>query len=381
MLEKRWLLRVGPPLLTVGILSMLASSSTGAAAQPWEPGPCVAGVDAFQQSVTAHAPTRIRDAAKQPWYRVDPQLVNGELAGQRVHLGRDGRWTRFMDLSPESFATGPFGRVVLVGTDDGQSSNVRAIDVYAACSWSLADDRAVVRRATLGPDGRTVYLFRVDRTTRADLGVWRRDVATGQFSRVLGPLPGDARIGPTFTTELSWSVDPDRLVVQSCGADRCRTRLLDPVTLDAATLGGPDQGELIGVASGHVVFRASACGGLPCAIHDVDVTTGARRIAAQDAGLARLDNTPRGPRLVHEIALGGQRALRVVSLGGVEERRVSLGGGVRLVPPPAVSNSAAPTPPGWVLVAPEGRIGVDAGLETYVALDDGSIVSRLEMLR
>ena len=50
----------------------------------------------------------------------------------------------------------------------------RRLDVDAVCSWTVAEDSAVIRRATIDPDWHTVYEIRVDRATRADLGVWSR---------------------------------------------------------------------------------------------------------------------------------------------------------------------------------------------------------------
>jgi hypothetical protein len=380
VLEKRWLFRLGPPLAALGVLAAIAADATGAADRTWEPPPCSPGVVRLDRTATANPPTDIDQAASGVWYRLDPQLVNGELSGQRLAIGWGAMRPRYVDLPPESFAAGPFGRTVLVGTDDGQSSSLRAIDLLGACAWSIAGDREVIRRATVAPDGRTVYLFRVDRSTRADLGVSRRTIDGGTEASVLGPLPADPGFGPTFTTELSWNVESDRLVVQSCAATACRTRLLDPATLDTVTMGDGDQGELIGVAEGLAVFRNAACGGLPCPIHSVTIATGEQRSVADRAGLARLVPTPRGARLIHEVAIGGGLGLRVVTLAGDEERTVPVAAGLRLVPsgsPAGVTRM----PWGWVVLARDGRLGVDPEAETYVRLDDGSAVRRLEVLR
>ena len=74
-------------------------------------------------------------SAVAPWFRLDPVLdAGGALAGQRLVVGRgDRRDHRVLDLDPESFAAGPFGTVVLVGTDDGSRSRLLALDVAGGC--------------------------------------------------------------------------------------------------------------------------------------------------------------------------------------------------------------------------------------------------------
>ena len=88
--------------------------------------------------------------AAAPWYRLDPVLDrDGALAGQRLTIGLDGeRTARTLDLAREAFAAGPFGAVVLVGSDDGTTSRVQAVDVASGCAWPIVDERDVIRRAT-----------------------------------------------------------------------------------------------------------------------------------------------------------------------------------------------------------------------------------------
>ena len=52
---------------------------------------------------------------------------------------------RLLDLDPESFAAGPFGSVVMVGTDDGSTSRLLALDVLAGCVSVLDESTDVVR--------------------------------------------------------------------------------------------------------------------------------------------------------------------------------------------------------------------------------------------
>jgi hypothetical protein len=381
MREKRWLLRLGPPLAALGILAVIAVGAGGAARRAWEPPACGPGAGGLERAVADEAPSSPEGASTGVWYRTDPQLADGELAGQRLKIGWGTTAARILELPPESFAAGPFGRIVLVGTDDGRSSTLHAIDLFAGCSRIIATDSAVIRRATLAPDGRAIYLFRVDRTTRADLGVSRRSPDGSAEESVLDPLSAEAAVGQTFTTELAWSAEGDRLVVQSCGAVACRTRLLDPATSRVMTVAGADQGELVGVAGGLAVFRLAGCGGLPCAIRSVDIAAGATRTIADAPGLARLVGTDRGVRLVHEIIDHGRLLLRVVTLTGDEERTMPMITGLRLVPQAAASGSATRTPLGWALLARGGRVGLDPQGEVYIRLEDGAVVGRQEVFR
>ena len=70
-------------------------------------------------------------------------------ARARSATGSSGR-----SISPrESFAAGPFGPIVLVGSDDGIGSRLQALDVAGGCAWAIADERDVIRRATIDPAG------------------------------------------------------------------------------------------------------------------------------------------------------------------------------------------------------------------------------------
>jgi hypothetical protein len=380
MLEKRWLLRLGPPVAALGALGLLASASTGAVGRPWEPPPCAARAGAISAAAAVEAPVDPEHATGEVWYRLDPHLADdGALAGQRLEIGWRGARHHFLELPPESFAAGPFGRLILVGSDDGQASELAAIDLSAGCAWSLGGDASVIRRATIAPDAASIYDFRVDRTTRADLGVWRRSLDGSVVRRVIDPLPQDGDFGPTFTTELSWTAERDRLVVQSCGAAACRTRLFDPLTARVSMTAGRDQGELIGVAGGLVVHYAATCGGLPCPILAVDVATGSSRVLADAAGFARLVTTSRGSLLVTEVQHGDRRALRIVALDGTDEHTVEVADRLRLVPDAARSASGIRTPAGWALLAPNARVGLSPRNEMLIRLDDGAIVRRLEV--
>ena len=94
----------------------------------------------------------------------------------------------------------------------------------------------------------------------------------------------DERFGITWSTPLAWDVDGRRLVVQSCGQDACRTRVIDPATGDVASLADPHLGAAIGLAGDALVVRGP-CRGLPCSIVVADLRDGSTRRLVDGAGL------------------------------------------------------------------------------------------------
>jgi hypothetical protein len=381
--EKRWLLRLGPPLVAVGALGLVAAVSAGAAGdRPWDPPDCGPGTGSDTARAALTRPGGPEGLTGEAWYRLDPILdAGGTLAGQRLELGLHGRGSRYVELPPESFAAGPFGGLVLVGADDGNVSTVRAIDAAAGCARLIARESSVVRRAVIDPAGTSVYEFRVDRATRADLGVWRHPLAGGDAELVVGPLPADERFGRTYSTELAWSLEGDSLVVQQCGYTNCRTRLVEPDGGGVSTIARPELGELIGVAGGRVVAYA-ACHGLPCQIVSVDASTGRTAVVADAAGLAQLVPTETGPKVVHETGPDADRHLRSTDLAGGSPVTIpTFASDLRLVPASARALAGTQLPAGWVLLAPDGRRAGGSSRPVLVRLADGLTVSLGEVTR
>lgn len=386
MVEARWLRWFGPGAVALGALALIASTTIGAAGRPWVQAPCVGPPAERVAAARDPGPTSLADLKGTPWFRLDPVLDGeGALSGQRLALGIEGqRILRTIDLAAESFAAGPFGRLVLAGTDDGSTSRLQAIDVEAGCAWALAEDASVIRRATIDPTGAFVYEMRVDRASRADLGVWRwsTDGATPAV-RVLGPIPDDGRFGRTFSTEFSWDVSGDRLAVQSCGEAACRTRLVslrgDPVVM----LDEPDLGPLVGV-DGDVVVTYEACRGLPCPIVSTDLRSGDRRVLASAGGSAVVVPSREGSRIVHEVGAADESGLRTIGLDGSGATDLgNLPTGLRLEPSAVQAAAATRLPAGWVLLAPDGRIPIDAPDDRSQLrhVPDGSTVTLEEALR
>jgi hypothetical protein len=374
MVERRWHLRLVPPAAGLLVAGLLATSTIGATSAAWDPPPCGVGSDGLRRAAATEPSADVRGAA---WFTLNPVLdASGALSGQRLRVrGSDGR-ERALDLPAESWAAGPSGSVVLVAADDERRSTLTALDVEAGCAWAIGATPAVVRRAVLDPDGSAVYEFRVDRRTRADLGVWRRPLDGTAASRLLAPAATDDGIGRVFTTTLAWSAGGDRLAVQSCGAIRCRTRLVDPASGDAVAVGGAAQGELVGVA-GRLVIHYAPCLGLPCSLLATDSADGSVHVLVEAAGLARLVATPDGPRVAAERPGGGP--LQIIGLDGALERAVGLpDSSLRLMPSLDRAAAGARVPPGWLVLAPDGRSPDGAVL---ARLGDGSTVEIVEVTR
>ncbi|HLA15896.1 MAG TPA: hypothetical protein VJZ72_03255, partial [Candidatus Limnocylindrales bacterium] len=291
--------------------------------------------------------------------------------------GSDGRRYR-IGLPPESFASGPLDGLVLIGADDGSSSLLSILDLWAGCRHPVATETAVVRRATIGPDATAVYEFRVDRRSRADLGIWRRDLGVdGEPTQVLGALPTDDRFGLTWTTEFDWS-DDGRLIVGSCGAAACRSRVFDPIDGSLISIEEPDLGETLGLLDGQLVSYL-ACRGLPCPVVAIDLIEGTRRVLAPAAGLATVVDDGGAGTLVHEL-VDRPGIIDIVSMTGASLRTIDLGGSRRLVASGARSGSAIDLPPGWLPVGPGGRIS-PVGRADGVRIRDGRITPAGEVIR
>jgi hypothetical protein len=363
MVESRWLRWVGPGVVALGAVGAIASSTLGAGERPWTPRACGGLPSDRGAAAREAAPAGLAALRAAPWFRLDPVLdAEGALNGQRLSIGLDGdRLVRSLGLPAESFAAGPFGRVVLVGADDGFASHLQAVDVASGCSWPIADETAVVRRAVLDPAGASIFETRVDRETRADLGLWRRSIdGTSPARQVLAPLAADDRFGRTFSTELAWDVAGRRLAVQSCGEVACRTRVVGPDTDATVTLETPDLGLLVGFDADRIVTYG-ACRGLPCQVVSTDLRTAERRVLAERAGLAVVVATADGPRLVHEVVDGAASRIRSVALdGGSPADLGALPAGFRLHASADRSGSATRLPSDWILLAPDGRLPATA---------------------
>ena len=371
MVESRWFRRAGPGVAALGAVALVASTTLGAPASPWRPPTCAGSAQ------VGSAPTGA-------WYRLDTRIVDGVNAGQRLSVGVAAtNGVRTLDLDPESFAAGPFAGAVLAGTDDGAASQLLLIDVGAGCAWSLGRSTDVVRRATLSPDGSSIIEFRVDRRSRADLGVWRRRLdGRGAAERILPPIPADDRFGPTWLTELSWSDDRTLLAVQSCGEVACRVRWLDLATSTTGLVADPGLGDMIAMTRDRVVAHG-ACRGLPCPIKSRSLGGGTATTLVAAAGQAVVAHEGRGAVLIVYEADAEGRALRSIGLDGTgDQAMVADLRGRRLIAGPSWAMGHAELPLGWIAFGPNGRLPVDGPIGASIRrLSDGRTVPFSEVPR
>jgi len=259
---------------------------------------------------------------------------------------------------------------VLVGDDAGSRSTLRLLDVGRRC-WSVVGSEAdVIRSALLSPDGAVVWEHRVDRTTRADLGLWSRPAdGNAAAARVLPGLAPDATHGRTWTTELTVAAD-GRIVVASCGERACRTRVLD--SRSGGVLSASATGPAVGV-TGSTLVVLDPCTALPCRVAGIDLRTSVRSALGATWGPAALGGSD-GSTLVLTAADG---ALEILPATGARTttRRVAAGEGVMPLRSGSTATSGLEVDRGSVPFARDGRVSDPSGAG---ALDPASLaVTRL----
>jgi hypothetical protein len=385
MVESRWLRRLGPGVAALAAVGVVASTTLGAGDRPWSPRSCTAVAGALASAVGPPSPSEPDDLRAEAWFRLDPVLdADGALRAQRLVTGLAGwRGRLAAELPPESFAAGPFGRIVLVGSDDGTRSRLDAYDVERGCAYPIATEIDVVRRATIDPAKRTVYETRVSRSDRADLGVWSRPLdGTAAARRVLDPLPADDRFGRTFATEFTWAAAGDGLAVQTCGEVACRIRVVAPDGAAAETVVDPEIGPLIGFDRDRLVAYG-ACRGLPCPILSIDRARHSLSVIDPLGDTAEVVGTVDGARLVRVATDGAGRRLRATALDGSGAQDAGpLPDGLAPIPAAPDAGGGSRVPPGWLVLAPDGRLADASAIDrSELRRIDGTSVPLEEVLR
>jgi hypothetical protein len=380
----RWRQNLGPPLLAAAAAALLIGPTLAMPGRPRvvRPSPVLpaAAPASLADCAVATAGSDGTQPAGPAWYRLDPVPdAAGQLDGQRLVLGETGRRSSMeLWLAVESFASGPTDGRVLVGTDDGRRSLLRILDVAGRCATIVHDGPDLVRRAILEPSGMAIVEFRLDRETRADLGVWRRPLEGQPARRILDPLPSGARIGLVFATELAWSDDGRRLVVTSCGAVACLTRVVDRGSGEVTTVDDPQVGEPIGLLGDELVAYGG-CPSLPCEIVSRNLVSGRTRVLAELTGLATV-TAAAGGLVVHEDYRADGR-LTTIGVDGTRRATLTLDDGLRLIPAAHRALAAIELRGGLVAAAADGRPATAAQPATFIDAVAGRPLTAEEIVR
>jgi hypothetical protein len=307
MERPRWRDRFGPPsmFMTTALLIAAAFPAALTAGSPTQAlGPSAATCRAFAGAAAiARAATTAR--AFGATVRDETQLSGaGEMTGRRLSLQTSAGVPVGVTLPSESFIASATGNVVVYGLNSAATgSEVHAVDLATGCDVLLARPAEVVRSALLDAHGTSLFVHAVTGAGRSDAGVTRHDLATGATSLALPPLPASEQFGPTFGTELRWSLDGGSLAVQSCGIGHCRTRILDTQTGVVATVDEPGHGPLVGLTA-RTLFVLDDLHGLPSALLAIDRQSGVLTTIDEAVFDASLEQAGSNAVLTIETAAG-----------------------------------------------------------------------------
>ena len=193
----------------------------------------------------------------------------GHAHGPAADLGRlGGRRPARSTCRRSRSRPGRADGVVLVGADDGARSRLSLVDVGARLRDDARRGGAVVRaRARRRRTARPSVEHRVDRATRADLGVWRRAARRRPRPAARRRARGGRPLRPDVHARSCAGRPDGRLAVTSCGEARCRTRIVDPasgqVDGDRADGSGHRRDERRGGDRPRAVRRAIPCAHRP----------------------------------------------------------------------------------------------------------------------
>ena len=285
-------LRLAPPLMFMGTFALLSIAAQITAAPFRQPAsaaaadrtPCPAGATLARAAAARHT-SGIATT-------VDVNLDAGVYTGQTLSISSAGRSTS-ISLPAESFVGKQVGDALVYARFASGKSEVHVVDAASGCDAIVSRPAGIVRSAVLDPSAAAVYVHAVSNPARTDLGVTRYELDGSAATQAVPPLPDDPDFGLTFGTQLGWSTDGTALFVQSCGAEQCRTRVLDVASNAFTTYADAGQGSIVGVTPKHVVTFA-ACDGSPCPVISIDRASAAEKTLAQQAISASIDATAGG---------------------------------------------------------------------------------------
>ena len=369
MVESRWLRWFGPGVVALGAVGLIASTTLGAGTRPWDAARLrrAAGRSGSRPRRTraATAWPSVRGAPVVP-PRPGPRRATGRCAGQRLALGLAATGSPGPSTCrPSRSRPGRSGASSWSVPMTASARRLRRSTSPPAAPGRSPTERDVIRRATIDPAG--------DRDLR-DAGRSRdarrpRDLAPADRrpharpARSSPPPAPDGRFGRTCV---------DRVHLGPRGRPAGGPVLRRGRLPDAGPRSGrrpdrprstrPISGRIVGVDGGPRRDLRRRAAASPARSSRPTSRTGGRRIARAGGGPGRARRDARtDARLVHETDAGAGRGLRSVALDGGRgdrsrrrPRRARPPGRRRPRP-----TSATRLPPGWVLLAPDGRMPAD----------------------
>jgi hypothetical protein len=314
-----WTVNLGPPALAAVLIPLLvAGLAIAVPAASLPAGGTKAGAAAAAPTTAKAAPAKpaatiapcpplnvARQAPLGASFQLDGVLSrNGEQVGLRLTIRPAQAAAVAIALPADSFAGDGTGGWLLYGKAVRGGSEVHAVDLAGGCDMRLVRLAGVARGALLDAGASNLYVHSVDAATRADGGVTRVALPTGEATTVVPPFIAGEEFGPVFATGLLWSSDGAALAVQSCGALACATRLLD-VASGAVTAYGVPHGELIGV-SGEWLYALAFGDARPVPLLAIERAGGAVQVVATAVDEAALVGLPGQPKLRYHTADGWQ---------------------------------------------------------------------------
>lgn len=292
-MRSRWFARLCAPLLALTVIAGVTALSPGAT----DAGPAATGPDC-RPVVPSDAATAARPAV--PVSETPVLTPAGEYVGRLVSFQARRGAPVATRLAADSFVAGPFADRLLHGEHrPGAGSEIRALSLETGCSVRLARLSGIARGALLDASGSALYIHTVTEGERRDGGVERIDIASGEASRVVPPFQPDEGFGPIFATGLSWDHAGDTLAIQSCGYERCVTRMLDLAARSIATYDA-HHGMLVGMTARHLIAFAPE-NVRPAELLAIDLGSGKARVLAKEAFAAEIAD-PAGTVLIETPA-------------------------------------------------------------------------------
>jgi hypothetical protein len=308
----------------LGVMTAIFIVSAACGNQPVESGSATS-TPAKTTAPAARGPTEPGDTA---WFKLvryatgvttatggDP--VGDAPSGHMFVAGTlDAGQTVRLELPDDhAFADGPRDGRIVVGADDGTTSEVQLVEADSGGVTPVVATDQIVWGGTVSPDGTAVYYVPVDRGSMTDAGLWRLDIgadgADVEAEQVLGEFATETY---DFASEVrfAWSPDGASFVGQYCERGRCQAQIVQPGSGDSRLHDEPGVFELRGMTED--VYVADAFAGQRSGILAVDLDTLDVRVLSEEWGGSEIHHTADGPVVVY---FAPDQPTRQVALVGI----------------------------------------------------------------